>query len=366
MRWFLGLVCLGSILSLTACAESELGECDLESAFELAYTRDGTPAFAGQALINQSCGGGGFCHSEGIAPADRFGVPAGLDFDLNIASSSADLNEEEVARLSRTQVQVFQERRPIFGAVMADTMPPAGGATQVVLASIPSYDRVSDDGAQFTPLPSVATNEGAEILRNWLACKAPVVERTVEQAVGIDNEVGFTIPACNRRCVDPTWPDIVEQIFIPSCGTSRCHDGDAPEADLRLWVSEPRDSAQLADLHSVLVSGTPLGELCSISGASGTPMLVPGDANGSLLVQKVEPSLLPCGGLMPQSGGQLNAQRLCALREWIACGACADPTDGACAACQETARATCGVMLDTDGEPECVEQTVCARFAEGS
>ena len=47
----------------------ELGEGDVESAREVVYDQRGLPAFAGQAIMIQSCGAGGHCHSPEIEPS---------------------------------------------------------------------------------------------------------------------------------------------------------------------------------------------------------------------------------------------------------------------------------------------------------
>jgi hypothetical protein len=357
---------LAPALALLAC-EPELGECTGErqmEAFEIVYTAEGTPAYAGQALINQSCGGGGFCHSENIDAQDRVGAPAGLSFDLNLASVTSDLNESAVMRLERAQEDTFAHRVAVLDQVQRGLMPPQGEESMNVLASLSTYDRVSDDGTTFTPLPAIDTEEGQEILRTWLACGTPVIERTQARLDG-ENGIGSTVPTCERRCVDPTWPNIVEQIFMPSCALSRCHDSDAPAAQLDMSVADPGDPAQLAALHEALLDPgyTAGGTLCAASAVSDVPMFVAGDAEGSLMFQKVRSDLLSCGSLMPLSGSALNEQRLCALEAWINCGACVDPEDEACAACVAEERAGCGVQIGASGVPECVEQVACPRFA---
>ncbi|MEC7518451.1 MAG: hypothetical protein VYE22_01230 [Myxococcota bacterium] len=345
-------------LLLLGCAAEDVGDCDPRAALEIVYTADGVPAFAGQALVNQSCGGGSFCHAGGLPAERRFGAPVGLEFDLTVASTSGDLAAEESARLSREQLQVHRHRARILEQVAIGAMPPAGAVGESVLASVRTYDRVGADGRTFTPLPSVSSDEGRELLRNWLACGSPVVERTVAPSEG-ENAAGFTVPACERGCVDPTWPAIATEILAPSCAFSRCHDADDPEAGLDLsFADEPARSA----LHARLLEGGAQGELC-VDQARGAAMIAPGDPDASLLVRKVTPDDLPCGSLMPLGGAPLSDQRLCALRAWVACGACADPDDPRCADCQREARAECGVVLDEAGAPTCADAVTCPGFA---
>lgn len=370
-------IALLGALALCAC-EPELGECDPATGFELVYTADGTPAFAGQAMVNQSCGGGAFCHADDIDPLERYGAPAGLSFNLNLASTTSELNELGIERLYNDQLDVFRHRRAILEQVQRGLMPPSGADSEAVLGGATTYDRVGADGLTLTPMPTIDTDEGQEILRSWLACDAPVVERTVEiddtlpypeqfltidPVTGAEQPVGSTAPACARRCVDPTWPDIVEQIFQPTCALSRCHDSDEPAAQLDLTANS---AAELTSLHAALTAPTAVaqGTLCAASMVSDVPMFVAGDADGSLIIQKItDPPT--CGSLMP-IGAALNEQRRCALREWVACGACADPNDAACMACVETARTTCGVVIDGMGTPQCAEQQPCSSTLGGS
>ena len=50
--------------------------------------------------------------------------------------------------------------------------------TEDVIAAAPSYSRLDSVTGETTPLPGLDTEEGREILRNWLSCRVPVVERT--------------------------------------------------------------------------------------------------------------------------------------------------------------------------------------------
>jgi hypothetical protein len=66
---------------------------------------------------------------------------------------------------------------------------------------------------------------------------------------------------------------------------------------------------------------------------------------------------------MPLSGSALTEQRLCAIREWIECGACAEArgaSDNACADCIGEAERLerCNLAVD-GGSAACAEQTAC-------
>jgi hypothetical protein len=160
-RPFIALLLAVSAHPLVGCV-ADLGPCDELEARRLVFTNDleGAPAYAGQAMVITSCGNGGFCHAD-VAPAQRFGVPAGLSFDLRVATAGHDLE-----RLRRAHGNVVDLAGRMYDAVVDDRMPP-GGRSEDVRALAREY----------RGLPPLESPEGRAILRNWLACGAPVVER---------------------------------------------------------------------------------------------------------------------------------------------------------------------------------------------
>lgn len=358
------LILLG-LLAIGGCRSTiDPADCDQAAALELVYDQDGLPAFAGQALIVRHCGAGGFCHSEDIPAADRFGAPAGLDYDLRPAAYGFELELDEVARLGRHQSALLDDIHAVWTAVEEGSMPPGGEGGAAYSANVPTrFDRVTDDG--FEALPGPASPEGRATLRNWLACGAPVVERTLERFDGLPNAVGFTAPACDRRCVDPSWEAIYGTIIAApepdpegswqggSCASARCH--SAGEAAGELLLSEGPSRALEA-----LVEVPARGVQCA---PTGMPLIVPGDPDASLLWLKVSrASASVCGNRMPSSGSLLSEQQRCALREWIRCGACEDSSDERCASCLESARETCGV--DPSAPGGCAEPAECTASLE--
>ncbi|MEZ4338277.1 MAG: hypothetical protein R3B82_16775 [Sandaracinaceae bacterium] len=368
-RWLLS----GALICATGCLPSP-GPCDQNAALELVYTEDGTPAFAGQAIVQASCGNGGFCHSSGeITGSDRFGAPVDLGFDVRIASTSDEVQAQESERLREHLSRVLGMRRDILAQIQASQMPPRGDAGEDYRCQIePSscggagqdltFDRFEDDGVTFSPLPTLLDTDAArrdeaqEIVRNWLSCRTPVVERTNDRMDRGENLVGFTIPACERTCVDLRWPDIYTRLVEPSCATSRCHDDDDPAAGLDLL------SGGAAGVHARVVAG---GQGADGAQCSSTGLLIvaPMSPDDSLLLNKVEAASSDdvCGSRMPLSGNPLSPQRLCVLRSWIECGACAEADGGACAACLDAARAACNV--DPGSATGCATTAPCTNRA---
>ncbi len=159
---------------------ADLGTCDEAAAKRLVYTNDveGLPAYEGQALVIASCGNGAFCHSE-VAPDQLFGVPAGLSFDVRVASTDHDLE-----RLRRAHATVRDRAERMWDAIDDDRMPPSGVG-----------DDVRKLGRAYRGLPEFDTAEGRAIVRNWLACGAPVVERVADDRPAGAAPVGDVVAA---------------------------------------------------------------------------------------------------------------------------------------------------------------------------
>lgn len=388
---------LAFVLLASGCS-SDPGACDIAAAGEIVYDSAGNPAFAGQAVIIQSCGGGAFCHSDtlaGVDPddaeavaravGDRRGVPRDLNFDLRLASTTAEENIDAHARLLIDSERVVDMRGEIFAQIRSGRMPP--GLEGASTGGFRIYDRVMSDGVTFFGLPRLARApveddsvdpidaaeiaEAREIVRNWLACRAPVVERTVAVRLSPDvRPAGFVVAGCERDCVDVRWTvddpaavgsplAIYDDIIRPTCAFAECHDSADAAAGLD-W-----ESGGAMAVHSRILNGEAQGRQCRI-GSPPPSIVVPGDPDASLFLSKLEAtsSAMVCGSPMPLSGSHLSEQRLCVIRQWITCGACADAPDdeaapGTCARCLHDARATCNVDLS---QPNfCASSEPCAN-----
>lgn len=166
----------------------DLGECNEPASRRVVYDASGAPAYEGQALLATSCGNASFCHSSGATSANRFGATTGLDFDLYVATTGEGAAETETERLRRAQANVVEWSDDIFCEVDEKRMPPFGESTLVAHADTP---RFRDEAGE--RLPFVDSFEGIDILRNWLACGAPVVERTTPRPDGV-TPVGDIVP----------------------------------------------------------------------------------------------------------------------------------------------------------------------------
>ncbi len=126
----------------------------------------------------------------------------------------------------------------------------------------------------------------------WSACAAPL-ESPERFGVGPDAASAFTCASA---------AEVEEELLPMRCGTSLCHAaGESAAAGLDL-VS-PDMQARLAAATS--------SEACG-----SVPLLVPGDADNSLLFQKLGASP-PCGSPMPLAQAPLSADELACISNWI-------------------------------------------------
>ncbi len=181
VAWVVALGLLGG------CAGETLGPCDRAAAQRVVHDERGYPYYAAQALVHASCGQAAFCHAGTAEGPTRWGVPMGLDFDMDLASvsgSTAPLTPSERrlrSRLREGRQRVLEWGEAFYDSVESGWMPPYGDATVEVHAGVSRYV-FADDGSR---LPRVDDAEGLAILRNWLACGAPVVERTSPHPDGV-------------------------------------------------------------------------------------------------------------------------------------------------------------------------------------
>src|SRR5690606_18999966 len=109
-----------------------------------------------------------------IDPADRLGVPVGLDLDVAVA-----VEPGEVERLRHARDVAWALRHAIIEQVAVGSMPPPPPTGATALGAGARYR--TTEGRE---LPSIDSPEARAILRSWLACGAPVVEATEGESQG--------------------------------------------------------------------------------------------------------------------------------------------------------------------------------------
>lgn len=360
-------VCLGGMLG----CKRDLGECNLDgetedgrpidgpAAFDIAYrATDGLPMYEGQALVQSSCGDGSFCHAPAAVGADRIGVPAGLNFDVSLACAdesqdptcgqpiqSCDGGEtdtpycDRLQRLHNDQGQVNEWAEGMIQEIRDGSMPP-GEAGRSVQNTVPWFRK--SDGSELPPLES---SEGQDIVRNWLACQAPVIARTetppsaeleLESCPSVDDEICI-YNGPEGDLPDPAWSDIYWSIMFTRCVI--CHGpanantdqnpnnplggqipgGASPAALAVLDLTGPDDADTTdwaEDSYPAVVDA-----LAADPGAcagQGT-VVIPFNSEDSILVQKLE-GTQTCGTEMPP-GQTLSQPLIQVVAEWVDLGA---------------------------------------------
>ncbi len=314
---------------------TDLGECDTDAAKRVVYTddSDGLPAYEGQALVIRHCSG---CHAEGIAPISRHGAPFGLDFGVGLVGDAFD-----TVRLARAHDHVLDNAGTMFDDVRSRKMPPGEAGEN---ARGQGY--VDDTDAA---LPEIDTPAGQEILRNWLACGAPVVETidpTADLTIGDYMAPRCQLTLCGTECVDPQvdrrhcgdcdtacpmgqvcdagacvpcagrvgFAEDVQPIFgttMGACAVSGCHVEDSglrPEAGI--------------DLSPGMIRTSLIGveTLCE----DGSVYITPGNPDASYLVNKLRGVGICDGVRMPYGLDPLSPTQMRAIETWICAGALDD------------------------------------------
>ncbi len=321
MRW------LFVVVTLLAGCRAPLGECD-ELNLPIVYDNRPEaiiPLYAGQALMLQHCGSAdGVCHAGSAEGALRRGVPRGFDFDvapLELAACQENLRSaaclEEQARLRVGATVTHDYRELSWSEVEERRMPPPG--TTVSETSRYFMDPTMVPAGPM--MPGLGTEEGRQLLRNWLACGAPVVGAVVvgNSDVGgsCDEAIDETYGQC-RRGAPPTeppeanWPSVFE-FLEASCGVAACHEPGAT----------PPFMVDMDDTYAALVDQAP--DSAGSCATAGDNLVTSGSADESVLYQKLiahagaEP---PCGDPMPPSReGAYPDGYLDGIRDWINAGA---------------------------------------------
>jgi mono/diheme cytochrome c family protein len=299
----------------------------------------GSIQYGGQAILNASCAP---CHSEGAKGAMRQGAPEGLDLDLRpadpedpeeasgVESNKVTLTQSTISRLRGRQRSVFEERDLIYDQVVRGLMPPDGLGAQFRKAIVSIFD--SDDespctqGAAYAPTTAKASQE---VLRNWLACGAPIVETTSPMVLGrTAGAAGYQYQTCDGPVAPPgdggvvvpagdggtgeggtvgpviTIQTLQTQIFEGSGACVGCH--------VKGGVASIPDLSSAAASYESLLNG-PLGD-CNKA------YVTKGDPSKSFLYEVISVDKPSCGDRMPP-GGKLTTSQIKLISDWITQGA---------------------------------------------
>jgi hypothetical protein len=295
-----------SVGTLAACGP-DLGQCDMTAAKSIVYV-NGTPYYAGQALIQQSCANGQ-CHADSAVGPSRTGAPHGLNFD--VAPLANPSMPEAVNALRNGIAKVRDEASDMYGAIDDGAMPPGAVGKRNPLAWTDANGMPPG-----RPFPTIDSPDGKATVRNWLACNAPVIagynKGTTTPADPAAMSIGDVVPAGQAQMVAATFTDVYTKI-LASCSSCHKSGGVFPELDL---------SRQ--DLAYAALVNKPAATMSSSypPACMGKGVLVkPSSCEESILYQKLLPKP-SCGAQMPLGGPYLDAAAgadpVCA---WIKAGA---------------------------------------------
>ena len=311
-----------SALFTSACTPS-VGVCD-DLGEQLVVDGEGRIMYAGQALVNGSCGAGR-CHSDAAEGAQREGVPAGLDFDLPVGTVDAlgRPDEDFIARLSDNYDTVSGHRSAMWREVYRGTMPPLD---EDLSGTAPGgYRYVEFELGRCTfgePLEAVNTAAGRRALRSWIACGAPVVEASDPALARInEGELGLRTPVCedDGNATGDLFTRVHEDVLAVGCVIG-CHAPGGTNEELDLSTPALAFAALTNPDHE---TGFAV-EDCAPGIAA--QLVDTANPDQSYLLHKLADVTIPeserpiCGRVMPS--GQPRLTRGTALvRAWIEAGA---------------------------------------------
>lgn len=131
-----------------------------------------------------------------------------------------------------------------------------------------------------------------------------VIRQWINEGANADEAAGVTQKA--KPLDNVRWQQVQQSVFTPYCVV--CHSGVAPPADLNL-------TADYSYENLVMKRSDPEDPTSPVR-------VIPGDADGSLLMRKLEGNLAPWEGVaMPLNGDPLAPELQHLVRSWITNGA---------------------------------------------
>lgn len=293
-----------ALVTVTAagCAE-DLGTCQMNAATQVVYAGNGTPYYAGQALVQASCAEG-VCHSVYAENANRKGAPHGLNFD--VAPLTASSSPANASALRDGISHVRDHAASLWGEITAGTMPP-GEAGDRGEQQWRALDRAGN--VQVTPLTGITSDVSKSTVRNWLACGAPLVAGVTGAIADATSLGDLVAPLENSSMGGPTFENVYNTV-LSSCKT--CHNPSTIMVGIDF--SSPTTAFSTLIEQSAFAGGDP-----GKCGSAPQKLVTPGDCEQSLIYMKLRANP-PCGDQMPlgQPLPDADIQLLC---DWIDAGA---------------------------------------------
>lgn len=129
-------------------------------------------------------------------------------------------------------------------------------------------------------------------------------------ACGTDEPTTSASTGDSGATAAPTFTQVREQILAPSCAQSMCHATEADAVANGFWLPVGGEWAAIVDVPSDAMDDQVL--------------VVPGDADHSYLILKLEDAIGIQGSPMPPPIGNLQPDLIDMMRQWIDAGAAND------------------------------------------
>ncbi|HEX7478155.1 MAG TPA: hypothetical protein VF331_10140 [Polyangiales bacterium] len=295
------------VLAVALGCEDSLGQCSMSQATAVVYTPDGLPYYEAQALVFEACAGS-FCHAAAATRDARYGAPHGANLDIGVLSGTSTTHD--LAVLKAGIAKIDSDREGLYDRVESGSMPPGKAGQRPPLA----WKRDVSGTLTAAVLPAVSSAQGKELLRNWLACGAPVVAATTDfSASAAAAKLGAVLPG-RSSAMTATFQSIYDGLLGPKCVA--CHNSVAGNPYL---TQQQLDFGDADKAYASLLGKAPFGRGAC---AGKSQLVVAGDCKGSLLYQKLALTTPPvCGSPMPLGGATTASTTLAVLCQWIDAGA---------------------------------------------
>jgi hypothetical protein len=313
MNWnrlqYAGLLALASFAF--ACTD-DVGTCEGSLQGRDTVLVDNTVVYGGQAIMNRACSVG--CHSSLATGAARNGVPAGLDFDLKPVDEEdaagtkksgtttiVKLKEAQIAGLRARQKKIVENRHLIWQQVQDGLMPPAGMFESVMSNIFASSEKTPcKAGKEYSKIPQVQTRE---VLRNWLACGAPLVETNGSKVdkTSTAGAAGYQYPTCAAEPAEVVTLETLFTTTLADCGV--CHNNS---------FTGPPAFASVEVLAK---------SLRTKSACAGKKFVSPGKPEDSYMLDLLKGPNPACNHEQMPQGDSLSTRAIDQITAWIAAGA---------------------------------------------
>jgi hypothetical protein len=208
----------------------------------------------------------------------------------------------------RTRQQALYDRRNMIWELVKDFRMPPPAKEFSVFRTLSQILSVSNDAPceKGKAYKSLLSGESQEVLRNWLACGAPIVESNGEVVTKAQTagQAGWQYPACEAPSGECGAASLETLLAGPLASCATCHPS----------VIAPDFTSAAKVVQTVVESDD---EVCN-----GKPYVTKGDPEQSYLYDLIAKDEPGCGrDRMPQGMPPLSEPEIAQVAAWITAGA---------------------------------------------